>query len=47
VAKANVIEAGLASRISFIEASGSKLPFDNGSFDIVVSNASLHHWLIL
>lgn len=43
-ARENVNKAGLSGRIGFKEASADDLPFPDGSFDIVVSNASLHLW---
>jgi ubiquinone/menaquinone biosynthesis C-methylase UbiE len=44
IARNNMDQAGLSSPISFVLASGAAIPFNEGSFDIVVSNASLHHW---
>jgi ubiquinone/menaquinone biosynthesis C-methylase UbiE len=40
--KAN--ELGLAGRVTFETANASSLPFEDGSFDLVISTLSLHHW---
>jgi ubiquinone/menaquinone biosynthesis C-methylase UbiE len=44
VAQENVEQAGFRHRIALKVASASTIPFADGSFDVVVSNASLHHW---
>jgi ubiquinone/menaquinone biosynthesis C-methylase UbiE len=46
VAKAqkNVADAGLADAIEVHEGNASHIPFDDGSFDAVVSTGSIHHW---
>ena len=44
-ARKNAIEAGVENKIRFVQATASKLPFPEKSFDLVVSYASLHHWL--
>ena len=44
IARENVKQAGFSHRITLKVASASSIPFADGSFDIVVSNASLHHW---
>lgn len=36
--------AGLAERATFVEADVSTMPFDDASFDLVVSSLSAHHW---
>jgi ubiquinone/menaquinone biosynthesis C-methylase UbiE len=36
--------AGLASRVSFRPGDAQQIPFPDGSLDLVVSTASLHHW---
>jgi ubiquinone/menaquinone biosynthesis C-methylase UbiE len=43
-ARENVRSQGLEDKIKFVLASADSLPFDNGSFDLVISYASLHHW---
>jgi len=43
-ARANVAAAGLADRIEIREGNANHLPFAEGSFDIVVSTGSIHHW---
>jgi ubiquinone/menaquinone biosynthesis C-methylase UbiE len=44
VAQKNVEKAGLSRKISLKVSSASAISFPDQSFDIVVSNASLHHW---
>jgi len=46
VAKAqeNVAHAGLAGVIEVREGNASRMPFDDDSFDTVVSTGSIHHW---
>ncbi len=44
-ARGNVRSLGLQDRIKFVRASAESLPFDDASFDLVISYASLHHWL--
>jgi len=44
VARARKRGAKLADRVSFIEGSALEQPFDDASFDVVVSVASLKHW---
>lgn len=36
-------DSGLAGRLDFLVASGSQLPFPNGSCDLVLCNSVLHH----
>ena len=43
-ARENARLCGVENRIGFINATASALPFDNNSFDLVISYASLHHW---
>jgi ubiquinone/menaquinone biosynthesis C-methylase UbiE len=44
IAQENIKKAGLAHCAELKRASASALPFPDCSFDLVVSNASLHHW---
>jgi ubiquinone/menaquinone biosynthesis C-methylase UbiE len=44
-ARENARLAGLADKIRFVPANAANLPFPDGSFDLVISYASLHHWL--
>ena len=43
-ARENARRAGVESRITFLVATAAALPFDNSTFDLVISYASLHHW---
>jgi ubiquinone/menaquinone biosynthesis C-methylase UbiE len=40
----NVSAAGLDKIIELKDAGSTNIPFPDGSFDIVVSTASIHHW---
>src|SRR5262249_54569757 len=42
-AKAHAAEAGVSERIRFVQASATKLPFDAGTFDLVILHFTLHH----
>jgi ubiquinone/menaquinone biosynthesis C-methylase UbiE len=44
IARRNMVQSGLVDRIKIQQASAAALPFGDGYFDLVVSNASLHHW---
>jgi ubiquinone/menaquinone biosynthesis C-methylase UbiE len=44
LARENAVKDGLADRVSFQQAGASALPFTDSSFNLVVSNASLHLW---
>jgi ubiquinone/menaquinone biosynthesis C-methylase UbiE len=44
-AQENARKAGVADKIKFVLASASYIPFQDSSFDLVISYASLHHWL--
>jgi len=44
IAGKNANEHGLSERIEFRKGDASKIPFENSSFDFVVSSGSLHHW---
>ena len=41
----NAKRAGVKDRIRFLVSTAAALPFPNDSFDLVMSYASLHHWL--
>jgi ubiquinone/menaquinone biosynthesis C-methylase UbiE len=43
-ARKNMAEAGLSDVIKITEGNASQIPFADGSFDIVVSTGSIHHW---
>lgn len=43
-ARENARRAGVADKIKFILATAAELPFQDKSFDLVMSYASLHHW---
>jgi ubiquinone/menaquinone biosynthesis C-methylase UbiE len=44
IAGANARGLDLAPQISFVAATAERLPFPDGSLDMVVSTDSLHHW---
>jgi len=41
----NASEAGVGGNINFLLSAGASLPFPDNAFDLVISYASLHHWL--
>jgi len=43
VGRRNVAAAGLATRIELVLADAKHLPFDTGSFSVVISNSIVHH----
>ena len=43
-AGARLGRAGLAERARFVEGDVAAMPFDDASFDLVVSSLSAHHW---
>ncbi|MBI4675295.1 MAG: class I SAM-dependent methyltransferase [Chloroflexi bacterium] len=43
-AQENILAAGLSDVIAVREGNASRIPFADGSFDIVVSTGSIHHW---
>lgn len=45
LAKQNITGAGLSDCIELVEGNADNLPFPDGSFDLVISYASLHHWV--
>jgi ubiquinone/menaquinone biosynthesis C-methylase UbiE len=44
LAAGNAARSGLTGRIEFRQAQAAALPFPDGCFDLVTSNASLHLW---
>ena len=40
----NPKEYGLLSRVEYVHSSGSKIPFDDHTFEAVFTNGSLHEW---
>jgi ubiquinone/menaquinone biosynthesis C-methylase UbiE len=44
IATGNAREQGVSERVAFREGDASKMPFDDASFDFVISSGSLHHW---
>jgi ubiquinone/menaquinone biosynthesis C-methylase UbiE len=44
VAEKNALEYGLGDRAEYVVGNAMALPFDDGVFDAVFSNASLHEW---
>jgi ubiquinone/menaquinone biosynthesis C-methylase UbiE len=44
VAEHNAREYGLSQRVEYVHSSGSKMPFDDNTFDAVFTNGSLHEW---
>jgi ubiquinone/menaquinone biosynthesis C-methylase UbiE len=43
-ARGSIDQAGLSGTIDLVQAAAAELPFPDGCYDIVVSNASLHLW---
>ncbi|NTU79687.1 MAG: class I SAM-dependent methyltransferase [Chloroflexales bacterium] len=44
LARRQAADAGLVERVRFETADGAALPFPDGSFDLIVSTLSMHHW---
>jgi ubiquinone/menaquinone biosynthesis C-methylase UbiE len=44
MAERNAKEYGLLSRVEYVHSSGSKIPFDDHTFEAVFTNGSLHEW---
>jgi ubiquinone/menaquinone biosynthesis C-methylase UbiE len=44
LAKKNAAEYGLSDRVKYFQGDASKLPFEDGHFDAVFTNGSLHEW---
>jgi ubiquinone/menaquinone biosynthesis C-methylase UbiE len=43
-ARQNAAEAGLGDKVAFTEGDVAHLPFEDASFDLIVSTMSQHHW---
>jgi ubiquinone/menaquinone biosynthesis C-methylase UbiE len=44
IARRNSVDYGLTERTEYVESDGSRMPFDDNTFDAVFSNGSLHEW---
>ena len=44
IASGNAQEHGVSERVEFREGDAAKMPFEEASFDFVISSGSLHHW---
>jgi ubiquinone/menaquinone biosynthesis C-methylase UbiE len=44
IARKTATKQGVADRVRFHRAPAANLPFDDGSFDLVISTLSFHHW---
>jgi ubiquinone/menaquinone biosynthesis C-methylase UbiE len=44
VAQHHAMKAGLASRVEYVKADASRMPFEDNYFDGVFTNCSLHEW---
>jgi ubiquinone/menaquinone biosynthesis C-methylase UbiE len=44
LAQKNAGEYGLQERVRYVRGSGSKMPFEDSSFDAVFTNGSVHEW---
>jgi ubiquinone/menaquinone biosynthesis C-methylase UbiE len=44
IATRNADEYGVSERVEFRQGDASQMPFEESSFDFVVSSGSLHHW---
>jgi len=44
IAQRNAQKEGITENIQFIKADIANLPFDDKTFDLIVSTFSLHHW---
>ena len=40
----NAREQGVSDRVAFQEGDASEMPFEEASFDFIISSGSLHHW---
>lgn len=44
IAARNAAECGVSKRVAFRQGNASDMPFEDASFDFVMSCGSLHHW---
>jgi ubiquinone/menaquinone biosynthesis C-methylase UbiE len=44
LARKNATEYGLSDRVEYYQGDAAKMPFEDGHFDAVFSNGSLHEW---
>jgi ubiquinone/menaquinone biosynthesis C-methylase UbiE len=44
LAEKNAADYGFEARVKYVQANGMQMPFEEGSFDAVFSNGSLHEW---
>ena len=44
IAERNAREYGLSQRVEYVHGSGSRMPFDDNTFDAAFTNGSLHEW---
>lgn len=44
IARKHAAKRGVADRVRFQRAHAAELPFDDGSFDLIISTLSFHHW---
>jgi ubiquinone/menaquinone biosynthesis C-methylase UbiE len=44
IARKNAVEYGLTNRVEYIGGDARKMPFEDGHFDAVFTNGSLHEW---
>jgi ubiquinone/menaquinone biosynthesis C-methylase UbiE len=44
IARKNAEKSGVANRVRFQRANAADLPFEDGSFGLIISTLSLHHW---
>ena len=44
LAKKNATEYGLSDRVEYYQGDAQKMPFEDGHFDTVFTNGSLHEW---
>ncbi len=44
IATGNAAEHGVSERVSFKQGNAAQMPFEDSSFDFLISCGSLHHW---
>jgi len=44
LARKNAVEYGLSDRVQYYQGDAKKMPFEDGHFDAVFTNGSLHEW---